>query len=70
LRARRTLALAPLRAERSRMCRFGTVHINAMVRNAMRDDHEAAYQQQRGSELTLSEAARLSREIDAMEAGV
>lgn len=69
-RARRTLVLAPLKAERKRMCAFTSIHVNAMVRNAWRDDHEAAYEQQRGSELMLDEAARLSREIDAMEAGI
>lgn len=68
--------LAPLRHERTRLCRLASVHMNAMVRNSMRGgpdgkgDDEAAFEHQRAAEQLLTEAERISREIEDMEAGI
>lgn len=69
-RARRTLALAPLRAERTRLCSFASIYTNDMLRCEMRNDAFGMYQATRAAYQMLDEAARVSREIDAMEMGV
>ena len=65
----RVIRLAPLRHERTRLCKLASDHMNAMVRNSMRGDDEAAFEHQRAAEQLLTEAERVSREIEAMEAG-
>lgn len=66
----RVVRLAPLKHERTRMCRLASDHMNAMVRNSMRGDDGAAFLHQHAAEQLLTAAERISREIDAMEAGV
>lgn len=68
-RARRTLALAPLKAERTRLCNFASIYMNAMLRCEMHEDAFGLHQNARAAYQMLDEAARLSREIDDMEAG-
>lgn len=66
----RVVRLAPLQHERTRMCRLASDHMNAMVRNSMRGDDGAAFLHQRAAEQLLTEAERISREIEAMEGGL
>lgn len=69
------IRLAPLRHERTRLCKLASVHMNMMIHNSMRGgpegmgDDEAAFEHQRAAEHLLTEAERVSREIEAMENG-
>lgn len=65
--AYRVIERAPLREQLNRVSGLLSVHMNAHVRAAMRDEHEYAFIQKRAADQMLDEATRIVRALEEME---